>query len=235
MTEFIVIMSGVLAALAADSALDNYRERQSTREVLEALRDDITADLRSLDLYFAPQLQQQQDSRRRLEAFLKSTNPVDDSFEFVNDVRWVLSYYTLDPNSAGFQDLISSGGLRLIRDPDLRKALLAYQAEIYNIGESDVLHRAYFLNLYGELGSKIVGGLALSYSLEALTGHISEDVARREAADAIDEDFIRSSDMLRRILVNTAQAQQIKRVGYKRARDKAELPLTMLNNALGES
>ena len=59
MTEFIVIMSGVLAALAADSAMDNYRERLSTREVLEALRDDITADLRSLDLYFAPQLQQQ--------------------------------------------------------------------------------------------------------------------------------------------------------------------------------
>ena len=233
-TEFFVILCGVLAALAADSAMENYRERQSALKALIALRDDITSDFQQFESYWVHQLQRQQDGRRRLEEFLQGSGPVEDSFEFVNDVRWISSYYTFNPNTAGLEDLINTGGLSLIKDINLRKALLDYRADIDNIVEFDTLHRAYFLELHGELSSRIVGGLALAYSLDAVLGNISKEIARAEAIDAIDEDFIRSSDMLRRLLVNTAQAQQIKLGRYLELRDDAQALITMLDEALGE-
>lgn len=234
MMEFVVILSGVFVALAADSAMDNYRERQSTREVLEALRDDIAADYQELESYWAPQLQQQEESRRRLEVFLKGSDSVEDALKFVDDVRWVSSYYTFNPNTVSIEDLINTGGLRLIKDVALRAALLHYRAGLNNIGESDVLHRAYFLDLYGELSSNIIGGLALPYNIDAELGYISDEEAQAESVDSIDEGFIRSSDMLRRLLVNSSQAQQIKQLGYLRVRDDAQELIAMLNEALGE-
>lgn len=233
-TEFVVILCGVLAALAAGSAMENYRERQSAREALVSLRDDITSDFQQLESYWVRELQRQQDGRRRLEEFLQGSGPVEDSFEFVNDVRWISSYYTLNPNTAGLEHLINTGGLSLIKDINLREALLDYRGEIDNIVEFDTLHRAYFLELYGELSSRIIGRLALPYSLDAALGNISKEIARAEAVDAIDEDFIRSSDMLRRLLVNTAQAQQIKQSRYLKLRDDAQELITMLDEALGE-
>jgi hypothetical protein len=233
-TEFVVILCGVLAALATDSAMEDYRQRQSAREALISLRDDITSDFQQLESYWVRQLQQQQDGRRRLEEFLQGSGAVEDSFEFVNDVRWISSYYTFNPNTAGLEDLINTGGLSLIEDINLRKALLNYRGEIENIVEFDSLHRAYFLELYGELSSRIVGRLALAYSLDAVLGNISKEIARAEAIDAIDEGFIRSSDMLRRLLVNTAQAQQIKQNRYLNIRDDARALITMLDEALGE-
>ena len=59
-------MFGVLAALAADSAMDGYRERLATRDALDALRADIWADLNELEYYFVPQLQRQEEGRERL-------------------------------------------------------------------------------------------------------------------------------------------------------------------------
>lgn len=221
-----------MTALAA--VLLPLLERQSAREALVSLRDDITSDFQQLESYWVRELQRQQDGRRRLEEFLQGSRPVKDSFEFVNDVRWISSYYTLNPNTAGLEHLINTGALSLIKDINLREALLDYRGEIDNIVEFDTLHRAYFLELHGEFSSRIIGRLALSYSLDAALGNISKEIARAEAVDAIDEDFIRSSDMLRRLLVNTAQAQQIKQSRYLRLRDDAQELITMLDEALGE-
>jgi hypothetical protein len=234
-SEFIIIMFGVLAALAADSAMDGYRERLATRDALDALRADIWADLNELEYYFVPQLQRQEEGRERLEQLLKDSTPIEDILEYVNDVRLISSYHTFNPNRVGLEDLISTGGLSLIRNRELRNALLGYRRELDNIQEFDFLHRGYFLGVRGEFGPNLIGGLALPRSLDAEIGLIDETVARTEAIDSIDLETIRSSDDLRRLLVMTAEAQRIKQQRYLAARDKAKVLVALLDESLSNN
>lgn len=233
-SEFVIIMFGVLAALAADSAMDGYRERLATRDALDALRADIGADLNELDSYFVPQLQRQEEGRERLEQLLKDSTPVEDVLEYVNDVRLISSYHTFNPNRVGLEDLISTGGLSLIRNRELRVALLGYGRELDNIEEFDFLHRGYFLNVRGELGSSLIGGLALPRSLDAEIGLLDETVARAEAMDSIDFGSIRSSDDLRRLLVMTSEPQRIKQLRYLAVRDKSKELIVLLDESLSD-
>ena len=234
-SEFVVIMFGVLAALAADSAMDGYRERLATRDALDALRADIWADLNELEYYFVPQLQRQEEGRERLEQLLKDSTPVKDVLEYVDDVRLVSSYHTFNPNRVGLEDLISTGGLSLIRNRELRNALLGYRRELDNIEEFDFLHRGYFLDVRGELGPRLVGGLALPYSLDAEIGLIDEEVARTVATDSVDFEALRASDDLRRLLVMTSEAQRIKQVRYLAVRDKAKVLVALLDESLSSN
>jgi len=235
LAEFVIILLGVLAALAADSAMDNHRLRQETREALEALREDIAGDLQGIESYFVPQLQLQEESRRRLDLFLRTSEPIEDPLQFVNDVRLVSIYHTLDANRIGLEDLISSGGLSLIANPELREALRMYRVELDNIQEFDVLHRAYFLEVQGNLGPRIVGGMALPYSLDETLELIDPDYAVEEAANALDAERIRASDDLRLMLVQTHQAQRIKQVRYMALRNMAQRLIDLLDKALADS
>jgi len=234
-SEFVVIMFGVLAALAADSAMDGYRERLATRDALDALRADIGADLYELEFYFVPQLQRREEGRARLEQLLKESTTVEDVLEYVNDVRLISSYHTFNPNRVGLEDLISTSGLSLIRSRALRTALLGYRRELDNIEEFDFLHRGYFLEVRGELGPSLIGGLALSRSLDAEIGLIDETVARTEAEDSIDSESSRPSDDLRRLLVMTSEAQRIKQMPYLAVRDKAKSLVALFDESLSDN
>jgi hypothetical protein len=156
--EFLIIVVGVLVALAANSAMDQYRQRQSELEAPGALRRDITEDLNQLDRFWTPRLDDQVNARMRPETFRSSSTPIVDSDQFVRDVGLVSIYATFAPNTAAIEDLINRGRLGLIDNKQLRYALLAYFNEIENIAEFDVIHRAYFLDLSGRLGPKIVVG-----------------------------------------------------------------------------
>ena len=235
--EFITIVLGVLVALAADSALERRRLRQDAREALEGLRDDIRNDLEDLETYWAPRLTLQESARSRLTSFLRGSEPITDSLQFVRDVREVASYTTLDPNTSAIEELKSTGGLGLIGDRALRASILAYLNDVENIAEFDVLHRALFLELYGSLGAKIVGGLALPASFRA--DYVASDdanaarAAREEAAIALDARAIRSSDDLRTLLAATGQPFAIKATRYRALRVDAERLLAALDAALG--
>ena len=234
--EFVMIVLGVLVALAADSALERRRLRQDAREALEALRDDVQNDLKSLEDYWEPQLILQESARSRLSSFLRGSAPITDSLQFVRDVREVASYTTLDPNTSAIEELKSTGGLARIEDRALRASILAYLNDVENIAEFDVLHRALFLELYGSLGAKVVGGLALPASFRA-DYVASEDLnaaqaAREEAALALDARAIRSSDDLRTLLAATGQPFAIKADRYRALRADGERLLAALDAGL---
>jgi hypothetical protein len=233
--EFVTIVLGVLVALAADSAIERRRLRHATVEALQSLRTDVQSDLRQLDEYWEPRLALQEEARAHLAAFLDGTEPISDSLQFVRYVREVATYATLDPNTAAIEELKSSGGLSLIDDPTLRLAILRYLNAVENIADFDVLHRALFLELYANLGTSVVGGLALPASFRSdFIDDGALNVARAEAATALDAAAIRSNDDLRRLLAATGQPFMIKASRYRALRADAEDLLAALSVAPGD-
>jgi hypothetical protein len=233
--QFVTIVVGVLVALAADSALERRRLRQATVEALQALRTDVQSDLRQLDEYWEPRLALQEEARTHLTAFLRGTEPISDSLQFVRYVREVATYTTLDPNTAAIEELKSSGRLGLIEDGTLRSEILGYLNAVENIAEFDVLHRALFLELYANLGTSVVGGLAFPTSYRSdFIDDGALNAARAEAATALDAAAIRSNDDLRRLLAATGQPFMIKATRYRALRADAEDLLAALSVALGD-
>jgi hypothetical protein len=49
---------------------------------------------------------------------------------FSRDLTWVLMSFRVQDNGATFEDVTSSGNLRLIRNPELRRRLLVYTAAV---------------------------------------------------------------------------------------------------------
>jgi hypothetical protein len=222
--EFVMIVVGVLLALAADSALERRGLREQAQAALQGVRHDVERDVDALAHYWAPELLEQEEARVRLTAFLRGTAPIADSVQFVRDVRNVASYTTLDPNTAAIEELKSSGGLQLIGDPELRSSILRYLNDVENIQEFDVLHRALFLELYAEVATSVVRGLALPESFRADNALGDEDTGQRVrnmAAGALDARSIRSSGDLERLLAGTGQPFMIKADRYRALRDSA--------------
>jgi len=74
--EFVMIVTGVLIALAADSALERRPSAEQARTALEALRDEIDQDVASLTDYWEPDLARQEEARSRLSSFLRDSGPI---------------------------------------------------------------------------------------------------------------------------------------------------------------
>lgn len=234
--EFVMIVLGVLVALAADSALERRRLRDKAHEALRALREDIRGDVRDLESYWEPSLTRQEDARTRLSAFLRNGDRITDSLRFVQDVRETASYTTFDPRTSAIEELKSTGGLGLIEDDALRSGILDYQNAVENIAEFDVLHRALFLELYADLATKVVEGLALpeSFVAEVPGADSGAELAAREAAAvALDARAIRSSGDLSRLLAATGQPFAIKADRYRNLRGEGIRLLAMLDAILG--
>jgi len=249
--EFVLIVVGVLVALAADSALERRRLKQDARRALEALRLDVQADLEQLGFYWEPALTRQESARQRLSSFLQGTAPIADSLQFVRDVSDVATYVTFDPNTSAIQELKSTGALGLIEDDSLRVSLLRYVNAVENIAQFDVLHRALALDLYANLAARVAGGLALPAAYQTYADSVTCAVrsqsgwescadpelalaARRQAAIALDSRRIRSSDDLRLLLVGTGQPSIIRASRYRALRDDGLALVRALDAMLGQ-
>ena len=236
--EFVMIVLGVLVALAADSALERRRLRQEARVAIETLREDIWSDVTSLKDYWEPELVRHEGARSRLSSFLREVSPIVDSVQFTRDIGAVAGYTTFDPSTSAIEELKSSGGLSLIGDRELRTSILAYLNSVENIEEFDVLHRALFLEMYAELATKVVGGLALPAGFEAdnsLGDAGAPQRAREEAARALDAAAIRASGDLQKLLAGTGEPFLIKASQYRRLHERGVRLLARLDSELAGS
>jgi hypothetical protein len=231
--DFAIVVLGVFLALAVDSAVDRHNERRAAYAALNALRSDIAADLREFESH-AEGHERRSDSYSRLMSFLSGTEPIDDALGFVKDVQYISTYFTFDPRSAALDELINTGGLRLIRNRGLRDALLDYRRGVRDIGEFDMVYRAYFLDLYASHAAQIAGGLSMPYRHRAWGGAMSEDAARAEAERVLDAEEIRSSDHLRQLVVATHAPFGVKGLRYRSVQTQAQELLAMLDEELGE-
>lgn len=128
--EFLVVVTGVLVALAINAWWEARREHGLERGYLLRLEADLVADSLELEANLAFERKRAEQARLLIRS-LSGTRPDDtDAFiHAVEEVAWVLAP-RLSPYT--FQELQSTGNLRLLRDPDIRRALSAYYYQSIN-------------------------------------------------------------------------------------------------------
>lgn len=127
--EFVLIVVGVLVALAVESALEDRADDKLRDQYLSRLALDLEADKRALlgriDFFT--------DVRRFSQdvlTWLDSDAPVDQGTLLA--AFYAAEVWPLAPNTSTYLDLHSTGNLRLLDDIDLRMKLAIY----YNKAES---------------------------------------------------------------------------------------------------
>jgi hypothetical protein len=226
--EFIIVVAGVLVALAADAWMDGLQERHSAEGALERLRRDLAADVRTMDRVYLPRLAQQGEARARLGDFAMGSAAITDSLGFVDDVVAASQYTTFDARTAAFNDLINSGSLGLIEDIELREDLLFYYTTAADIAVLDGIQRSDVLETKSRLIPGIIGGL----SWPGTVPEVDVALRRTRAASALNAADIRSSGRLRELLVATGESYSRQVRLYGRIRSDAEALLARLDTAL---
>lgn len=230
--EFVIVVLGVLVALAADSAIDELRERDTRLSALEAVRRDVVEDLAQLDDRRLPFVEEQRTAREYLTAFLEGDQPIGDSVAFVQSVMLVGSYQTFDGSTAGIEDLTSTGTLRLIRDRQLRGRILDYYNVVEDVREVDQAYRAAVLDHVWLLNPRIVGGVALARGVESSLLDADVGLLRGAASTALDARLIRDDGALRELLVGTARGTAGQAMNYVRLRAAGQEMLDVLESAI---
>ncbi len=134
--EFVVIVISVLAALALDQWAAARADRVSEREYLVALVADLEADAAYLSELVIPLVS-------LADSALKEVGPVSRGVaEFPTDTiaflrRVVSSRRTIAqlPSSPTFDELVSTGALRLIQSARLRSSLVLYYDHMRAMGD----------------------------------------------------------------------------------------------------
>lgn len=233
--EIVLVVLGILIALGANSKMENIKNQEAAYISIQNLRQDVQKDLDQLKLYWMPRIKEQSDARNRLSIFLEdSTVLIKDSIQFIKDVMILSTYYTFDSNKSSIEDLINNRGLSLINDKILLNNLLDYKNSIENINEFDVIQRAYFLELFGKLNGKIVGGLLVQEDLTSDDKLYAAKV-KIAASKVLNANKIRSSGYLRELLIATGRPTGVKHSNYVRLESKAVKLIELIDKTLNSN
>lgn len=121
LTELVVVFVGVALAFAVENLREDLNERAVGNEYLHGFRADLQADLEMLDEQLDARRGQLRDSQVALEYF--DGRAIDPQRFFEAYYPALMARYTA-PNRNTMDEVLSSGNLRLIRDPEVRSALL---------------------------------------------------------------------------------------------------------------
>jgi hypothetical protein len=124
--EFLLIVAGVTVALGADSLWSIRQDHARESEYLEQLRADLAENRARLDAAILDEETLGAAALAALEALARESPITADSAR-----AWLVErrgFMYSDPRllTGTFSGLIESGDLRLIRDPDVRKSIIAY-------------------------------------------------------------------------------------------------------------
>lgn len=115
---------GAAIALGGDAWIDARRDQEEQRAYLVSLREDFTMN-RQLGLeYIDDNLSAQGVSLALMAALSGPAEAVssDSLNTLINGALWI---FDMDPARGTYEDMVSSGGLQLVRDIELRLALAA--------------------------------------------------------------------------------------------------------------
>jgi hypothetical protein len=152
--EFVIIVMGVLAALAVDEWRGDYNDKKTELDYLDRLRVDIERDIEE----FSSQLSMLENKADFLQSLLDNT--IESQFlenpRALMEAKVVSSFRGLpDSVSTTFDELKNTGRLALIQDIAIRKAMSEYYSGYESL--SGQLHRMPMGN-YGRLVLEIVPG-----------------------------------------------------------------------------
>lgn len=123
--EFLVIVTGVLVAVALNGFYQRWQDARSEASYLTLLSRDLQFTTRQLQEKLAFETQQLNDGVMAYRA-LSATNRPANTAEISAALSKLAARRTLALREATYQDLLSTGNLRLIRNRELRDQIVEY-------------------------------------------------------------------------------------------------------------
>jgi hypothetical protein len=130
--ELVLVVLGILVALAIDGWISDSRDRQTEAVYLELLARDIEGIQNQVDLQIEFE-KERIDTAVKAYAALTTPNPADKRAEIGTLLALLVSRRTLSLSSATYDQMVSSGHLQLIRNHELRNMIVRYFAEMERI------------------------------------------------------------------------------------------------------
>jgi hypothetical protein len=134
--EFLIIVTGVLAALGAQALWEDGQERARERDYLFQLLDDTRENERRITQAMAEDSNSALAVGRVMRA-LHSPGPMPPNDSMATWVLIALNSSDFQPVTGTYQALLSAGDLRLLRNDTLRGLVVAYAATLAH--ERDML------------------------------------------------------------------------------------------------
>jgi hypothetical protein len=124
--EFFLVVLGVLAALMVDTWIEQRNDDNLRQEYLARLADDLEADRRNLEYRISFFTSVHSFGLQTLER-LRSDGPVDQ--DAILTAYYASENYEFRPIQNTYEDLQSTGNIRLLDDIELRLALASYHSK----------------------------------------------------------------------------------------------------------
>jgi hypothetical protein len=121
--EFVLVVAGVLVALAVDTAFENRRDSELRDEYIERVRADVEHDRQALE-YRVQFFHDVQVFSQQFLDWLDADTPLDK--ETVLAAFYSSEIWPFVASQSTYQDLLSTGSIRLIDDINLRTSLATY-------------------------------------------------------------------------------------------------------------
>jgi hypothetical protein len=136
-TEFLMLFFAVTLGFFVENYREHYIERVREKEFLELIKHDVEMDMKLIDtnLYYRgirAEIAKSITDQFLNKSYLKDTGP------FYYQLRRMNVRYYFERSDAGFQQLKNAGGLRLIHDPEIIKAIQAYEQLIATVNQFEV-------------------------------------------------------------------------------------------------
>ena len=230
--EFVVVVAGVLVALAVNAWYQGRQDDRSEAGYLALLARDLERTVAELEVYVSFESRQLDDAALARRAI--ATLPVTaDTGALSESMARLLTRHTLVLRNAAYQDLVSTGHLGLIDDPVLRDRIVDFyqvtqlQFDVINRNNAYFVDQAYNSNVImsGLIQHRLISNQPsmAEISTEAMKRlgpgfSVSGDRLWSLPADAAEWDVVRST-LLARMLVSEAGFQR----GTERLRAAREL------------
>jgi hypothetical protein len=133
-TEFLMLFFAVTLGFFVENYREHYIEQKREKEFLQLIVQDVDMDMASIDtnLYYRSIRASIAEDLTNIfldKSYLKDTGP------FYYQARRMNVRYYFERSDAGFQQLKNAGGLRLIHDQKIIKAIQKYEQLIATIDE----------------------------------------------------------------------------------------------------
>lgn|GEM_PF-1707461 len=127
--ELILVIAGIVIALAVDGWISDARDRQTEVVYLQLLARDIEGIRHQVDLQIEFE-KERIDIAASLYAALTTSDPKTKRAEIGSLLAMLVTRRTLSLSSATYDQMVSSGHLQLIRNHELRNMIVRFFAEL---------------------------------------------------------------------------------------------------------
>ena len=123
--EIVLVVIGILIALQINNWNEDKKEIKLANTYLENLKLDLKSDIEALELALTDLDFYEKKGYYSLHVLEGKVKKID-TIEFLKSLVWNNHYHLQQPSTSTYEDLISSGNIKLITNNDLKVALSKY-------------------------------------------------------------------------------------------------------------